>query len=82
MTIKTGTKVGDITALSGAQLAGMGLNFASNGISGGTYTFGFSLAMTADMIADVKSAEGFIAYFFTECINDGVVIEVPVPPSC
>jgi hypothetical protein len=74
--IKTGTKVGDITALSAAQLAAMGLNFASKGISGGTYTFGFSFTMTAGMKGD------FIAYFFTECINDGMAIVVKLPPSC
>lgn len=76
--IKTGTKVGDITALNAAQLAAMGLNFAGANpvISGGAYTFGFSFTMTAGMKGD------FLAYFFTECINDGMVIRVPVPPSC
>lgn len=76
MSIKTGAKVGDITALNAAQLTAMGLSFAGNGISGGTYTFGFSFTMTEDMKGD------FLAYFFTECINDGMVIKVIVPPPC
>jgi len=74
MSIKTGTKVGDITPLSASDLTG--LNFAGNGISGGTYTFGFSFQMTEEMDGD------FLAYFFTECINDGMAIKIEVPPSC
>jgi len=76
MSIKTGTKVGDITALSATQLANMGLNFTGNGISGGTYTFGFSFQMTEEMDGE------FLAYFFTECLNDGMAIKVTPEGSC
>jgi hypothetical protein len=84
MSIKTGTKVGDITALSAAQLLTAGLDFSSNlDNAGGTYTFGFSFQMTAEMIADVKKGDSDnLIYFFTECINDGMAIKIEVPPSC
>jgi hypothetical protein len=76
MSIASGTKVADITSLSEAELLAMGLNFAGKGISGGNYTFGFSFQMTADMKGD------FLAYFFTECINDGMAIIVKPEGSC
>lgn len=79
MSIKTGTRVADdtFTMLDAAQLQATGLNFAGNGISGGSKTFGFSFKMSAGMKGD------FIAYFFTECINDGMVIKVhQVSASC
>jgi hypothetical protein len=84
MSIKTGTKVGDITALNGAQLLTAGLDFSGNlDNAGGTYTFGFSFQMTAEMIADVKKGDSDnLIYFFTECINDGMAIKIEVPPSC
>jgi hypothetical protein len=76
MSIASGTKVADITSLSEAELLAMGLNFAGKGISGGTYTFGFSFQMTEEMDGE------FLAYFFTECINDGMAIIVKPEGSC
>lgn len=87
MSISTGTRVADdgFTMLSEAQLAGMGLDFKGAGITvdkknsrgqvigvNGSYTFGFSFKMPAGMTGD------FLAYFFTECLNDGVVIKIPL----
>jgi hypothetical protein len=84
MSIKTGTKVGDITALNGAQLLTAGLDFSGNlDNAGGTYTFGFSFQMTAEMIADMKKGDSDnLIYFFTECINDGMAIKVTPEGSC
>jgi hypothetical protein len=84
MSIKTGTKVGDITALNEAQLLTAELDFSGNlDNAGGTYTFGFSFQMTAEMIADMKKGDSDnLIYFFTECVNDGMAIIVPNPSSC
>lgn len=77
MSIKTGTKVGDITLLSEAELLAKGLDFAGNLQNAqGVYTFGFSFEMTSDMQGD------FLTYFFTECINDGMAMMVSREPSC
>jgi hypothetical protein len=68
MSIASGDKVGDITPLTAAELAGMGLDFAAGlGTNQlGTNTFGFSFTKAAGMEGD------FTAYVFTECRNDGV----------
>jgi hypothetical protein len=68
MSIVSGDKIGDITSLTAADLAGMGLDFATGlGTNRlGTNTFGFSFTKAAGMEGD------FTAYVFTECRNDGV----------
>ena len=76
MSIRSGIKIADITLLTQAQLQSKGLNFSGNGISSGVYTFGFSFQMIDSMRGN------FLAYFFTECINDGLAIIVRPQPAC
>ncbi|HEC84727.1 MAG TPA: hypothetical protein ENI48_05740 [Thioploca sp.] len=79
--IASGDKVANdnFSPLTQAELAGMGLNFPTglneNARELGEYTFGFSFTKTEDMTGE------FIAYVFTECINDGIAMVTSLP-SC
>jgi hypothetical protein len=65
--IQTGTKVGNISMLTGAQLGGMGLNFGHFGETG-SQTFGFSFIKP-------KGFDGkFMSTLFAECANDGIAL--------
>ena len=88
--LASGNKVADITMLDAAVLTGMKLDFAANlGIPASTYdpdnpfssanpkpanelgeyTIGFSFPRQAGMTGE------FIAHLFTECGNDGIVMD-------
>jgi hypothetical protein len=72
--IGSGTKVGDITALSAADLVGLGLNFAAfNAV--GSQTIGFSFDQSLLPTGD------FIATLFAECGNDGVALQAAAVPE-
>jgi hypothetical protein len=65
--IKTGTKAGDISMLTSAQLGSMGLNFGHFGETG-SRTFGFSFIKP-------KGFEGkYTSTLFAECANDGIAL--------
>jgi hypothetical protein len=65
--IQTGTKAGNISMLTGAQLGGMGLDFGHFGETG-TQTFGFSFIKP-------KGFDGkFTSTLFAECANDGIAL--------
>lgn len=70
--IETGTKVADITLLSPAALAALGLDFAHFSAAG-SEIFGFSV----DLSSLPKGT--FTAHFFEECINDGIALRGQVP---
>ncbi len=65
--IQTGTKAGDLSMLTGAQLSGMGLDFGHFGETG-SQTFGFSFLKP-------KGFDGsFTSTLFAECANDGIAL--------
>jgi len=72
MSIASGTRVDNdnFQPLTADDLSAIGLDFADGlGVSSndlGEYTFGFSFTKTDDMEGE------FMAYFFTECLNDGL----------
>ncbi|MCS6815511.1 MAG: PEP-CTERM sorting domain-containing protein [Cyanobacteria bacterium] len=69
--IGSGTKVGDITMLTGSQLASEGLNFGHfNAV--GTHTIGFQFDKSFLPTGD------YLANLFLECGNDGVAIKANV----
>jgi hypothetical protein len=75
--IGSGTKVGDIEALSAADLVDLGLNFAAFNATG-SQTIGFSFDQS------LLPAGDFIATLLAECGNDGMAIQaaaVPEPTS-
>jgi hypothetical protein len=72
--IKTGTKAGDLSMLTGLQLGGMGLDFGHFGETG-SQTFGFSFLKPKGFDAN------FISTLFAECANDGIALKgVAKPP--
>lgn len=77
MSIASGVKVTDdnYQPLTANELATLGLNFATglNTNQLGTYTFGFSFTKTPEMVGQ------FTAYFFTECLNDGLAMIRELP---
>lgn len=83
LVVSTGTKVenDDFRLLSATELADMGLNFATGfGLEAkklGKFTFGFTFKRQAGMTGN------FVAYVFTECINDGtaMVNAFPLPTT-
>jgi hypothetical protein len=83
LVVSTGTKVenDDFRLLSATELTDMGLNFATGfgmtASSLGKFTFGFTFKKQADMTGN------FVAYVFTECINDGtaMVNTFPLPTT-
>jgi hypothetical protein len=81
MSIAAGVRVADdnYQPLTTDELADLGLNFATGlNVSAsqlGTHTFGFSFTKTPEMAGE------FTAYFFTECINDGIAM-IRELPSC
>ena len=65
--INTGTRTGNISLMTGAQLGSMGLNFGHFGETG-SQTFGFSFLKP-------KGFDGkFTSTLFAECVNDGIVL--------
>jgi hypothetical protein len=66
--IGTGTKVGDITMMTQAELTSAGLNFGNFGING-TKTLGFTFKKTPGF-----KLGNFVSNLFMECGNDGVAI--------
>lgn len=71
--LASGTKVADITFLSGDELP----NFATAfGAAVGKYTYGFKFAKVDGMAGEV------IAHIFTECVNDGVALKTTIAGSC
>lgn len=71
--LASGTKVADITSLSGAELPDFATAFGS---AVGKYTYGFKFTKVDEMAGDV------IAHIFTECINDGVALKTTIAGSC
>ncbi|MCW6048892.1 PEP-CTERM sorting domain-containing protein [Lyngbya sp. CCAP 1446/10] len=73
--IGSGTKVGEISALTSATLSAMGLNFGQfNAV--GSQTIGFSFNKSS------MPSGSYIANFFAECANDAIAIKgefEPVP---
>jgi uncharacterized membrane protein YkoI len=75
--IESGVRVDNaqFTILNRDELEALGLDFPANldqaktGKEVGKYTFGFQFDKTDDMKGD------FIAYVFTECINDGIALK-------
>jgi PEP-CTERM motif len=66
--IGSGTKVGEISALTSATLSAMGLNFAQfNAV--GSQTIGFSFDKSA------MPSGSYIANLFAECANDAIAIK-------
>lgn len=66
--IDSGTKVGEISALTSATLSALGLNFAQfNAV--GSQTIGFSFNKSA------MPSGSYIANFFAECANDAIAIK-------
>jgi PEP-CTERM motif len=73
--IGSGSKIGDITALSLSDLSTAGFNFGSNA---GNYTFGFKFNRS------LLPNKDFMANLYLECGNDGVAIAgkaVPEPTT-
>lgn len=70
--IASGTKVGNVAALSAEQLSG--LNFAGKGAVG-NYTFGFSF----DRNLLPEDGGAFIAHLVAECLNDGLAMVGQLP---
>lgn len=70
--IASGTKVGDIAMLMGADLSQLGLNF---GNKAGSHTFGFSFDKSAIASGD------FLANVLLECGNDAVAFNASAPPE-
>ena len=79
MSIASGIKVtnDNYQPLTANELANLGLDFANglnvNASQLGTHTFGFSFTKTSKMVGQ------FTTYFFTECINDGIVMIRELP---
>ncbi|MCC3458061.1 PEP-CTERM sorting domain-containing protein [Microcoleus sp. PH2017_08_TRC_O_A] len=77
--IASGTKVGEISALTSATLSAMGLNFSQfNAV--GSQTIGFSFDKSA------MPSGSYVANLFAECANDAIAIKgefeaVPEPST-
>lgn len=70
--IKSGTKIGDVTLLDASQLSG--LNFGQFGAVG-NHTFGFSF----DRNLLPEDGGAFIAHLVAECLNDGLAMVGQLP---
>ncbi len=69
--ITSGNRLGDITLLDSASLAGRGLNFAHFGADpAGNYIYGFSF--NTSLLRSTTG--GFTLHEFEECTNDGVAL--------
>jgi hypothetical protein len=69
-TMKSGTKIGDISLLTRSDLNLLGLNFGQFGADpAGNNVFGFSFSES------LVPEEKFTADLFFECMNDGVAIQ-------
>ena len=66
--IGSGTKVGEISALTSATLSAMGLNFGQFKAVG-SQTIGFSFNKSS------RPSGSYIANFFAECANDAIAIK-------
>jgi hypothetical protein len=71
--IASGTKIGDVTLLSEAQL--VGLDFGQYDAVG-DHTFGFSF----DRSLLPETGGDFIAHLVAECLNDGLALIGHIPP--
>lgn len=72
--IASGTKIGDIQALSSADLTSLGLDFGHFSATG-SQTLGFSFDQS------LLPTGNFIATLFAECGNDGMAIESAAVPE-
>lgn len=68
--IATGTKVGEITLLSSAELTGLDFGYFQ---AIGSQTFGFSFSKS------LLPKGNYIANVFAECINDGMALKGAIP---